>query len=166
MLKPDTIYNLHVSEGLKKLPDESIIYSIHTSYWWLLGYLAYLECDDNSFEIYKNGMALFLKRSENIPHFGTNMHLHMVQHVATIWVLEHNGFYNNDGSRAADELKMKVFYDAMRKWTSNNNISMFYFEAFNEPWKGGESGSESHFGLFTVEGRAKYVLWEEDLVLL
>ncbi|SUZ91958.1 uncharacterized protein METZ01_LOCUS44812 [marine metagenome] len=38
-------------------------------------------------------------------------------------------------------------------------MSCFHFEAFNEPWKGGKVGSESHFGLFTVDGKAKYALW-------
>ena len=41
-------------------------------------------------------------------------------------------------------------------------ITCFFFEAFNEPWKdaANEGGSENHFGLFTVDGKAKYVLWD------
>lgn len=48
----------------------------------------------------------------------------------------------------------------MRDWSAENNVSMFYFEAFDEPWKGGETGSESHFGIFTVDGQAKYAIWD------
>ena len=50
----------------------------------------------------------------------------------------------------------------MRVWTKAEGISCFYFEAFDEPWKGGENpgDSEKHFGLFTVEGKAKYALWD------
>lgn len=50
----------------------------------------------------------------------------------------------------------------MREWTDAKGISCFYFEAFNEPWKdaGNVSGSENHFGLFTVDGKAKYALWD------
>lgn len=51
----------------------------------------------------------------------------------------------------------------MREWTNKEKISCFYFEAFNEPWKdstGNLNGSENHFGLFTVDGKAKYTLWE------
>ena len=37
-----------------------------------------------------------------------------------------------------------------------------YFEAFDEPWKSeGTAGSEGHFGLITVDGQAKYMLWEQ-----
>ena len=46
---------------------------------------------------------------------------------------------------------------------TNHEISCFYFEAFDEPWKdptGNSNGSENHFGLFTVEGKAKYALWD------
>ena len=47
---------------------------------------------------------------------------------------------------------------------SNEKISCFYFEAFDEPWKDSSgnnpNGSENHFGLFTVDGKAKYALWE------
>ena len=46
--------------------------------------------------------------------------------------------------------------------TNANNISCFFFEAFNEPWKdgGNPGGSENHFGLFTVDGKAKYPIWD------
>ena len=43
-----------------------------------------------------------------------------------------------------------------------SSLLCFYFEAFNEPWKdaGNPNGSENHFGLFTVDGKAKYPLWD------
>lgn len=70
--------------------------------------------------------------------------------------------YGASGSLAADEYKQKLFYDHMREWTAGESISCFFFEAFDEPWKDSENklGSENHFGLFDVRGRAKYVLWE------
>ena len=42
------------------------------------------------------------------------------------------------------------------------SISCFYFSAFDEPWKDSSNpnGSENHFGLFTVDGKAKYAMWE------
>jgi len=51
----------------------------------------------------------------------------------------------------------------VREWTSKNKVKCFYFEAFDEPWKDGHNpkGSENFFGLFTVTGKAKYVLWDE-----
>ena len=48
-----------------------------------------------------------------------------------------------------------------RDWTDKAGISCFYFEAFDEPWKdaGNPNGSENYFGLFTVDGNAKYAVW-------
>jgi exo-beta-1,3-glucanase (GH17 family) len=79
----------------------------------------------------------------------------------TGWATTSNGFYGAEGSQAADEYKAKKYYDYMRKWSNENRVSCFYFEAFDEPWKDAENpmGSENHFGLFTVDGKAKYSLW-------
>ena len=62
------------------------------------------------------------------------------------------------GSRATDEYKSGMYYKLMREWTNEAGISCFYFEGFNEPWKDSKNpmGSENHFGLITVDGKAKY----------
>jgi len=41
-------------------------------------------------------------------------------------------------------------------------MSCFYFEAFDEIWKDEKNpgGSENHFGLFKLNGTAKYALWD------
>jgi exo-beta-1,3-glucanase (GH17 family) len=95
-------------------------------------------------------------------------HVHSIAPGKTIhigetgWSTVYNGFYGDDGSRATDEYKAALYYQLMREWTDANGISCFYFEAFNEPWKDGQNpeGSENHFGLFTVDGTAKYALWK------
>ncbi len=81
----------------------------------------------------------------------------------TGWASASNGFYGKDGSRATDEYKEAIYHNLIRDWTDKNNISCFYFEAFDEPWKdaGNPGGSENHFGLFTVDGQAKYALWNK-----
>lgn len=80
----------------------------------------------------------------------------------TGWASYSNGYYGPDGSHATDEYKEALYYRAIRNWSDLEGISCFYFEAFNEPWKdaGNSGGSENHFGLFTVDGQAKYALWE------
>lgn len=80
----------------------------------------------------------------------------------TGWSTVCNSLYGPNGSRAADEYKQKLYYDAMREWSGTAGLSCFFFEAFDEPWKDAlhPNGSENHFGLFTVDGRAKYVLWD------
>ena len=80
----------------------------------------------------------------------------------TGWATVSNGYYGPNGSKASDEYKEALYYNNMREWTNKEGISCFYFEAFDEPWKDAHNseGSENHFGLFTVDGKAKYVLWE------
>jgi exo-beta-1,3-glucanase (GH17 family) len=80
----------------------------------------------------------------------------------TGWATVSNGFYGPTGSKATDEYKEALYYNLMREWTNSAGISCFYFEAFNEPWKDAHNinGSENHFGLFTVDGQAKYALWD------
>lgn len=80
----------------------------------------------------------------------------------TGWATVSNGYYGPNGSKASDEYKQAIYYKNMRQWTNEKGISCFYFEAFDEPWKDAhnQKGSENHFGLFTVDGKAKYGLWE------
>jgi len=79
----------------------------------------------------------------------------------TGWATFSNGLYGNKGSKATDEYKEALFYRHMREWSSKAGVSCFYFEAFDEIWKDASNpeGSENHFGLFTVDGKAKYALW-------
>ena len=90
---------------------------------------------------------------------GENKPIHIGE---TGWATVSNGFYGVTGSKASDEYKEAKFYQLMREWTNANGISCFYFEAFDEPWKDAHNplGSENHFGLITVDGKAKYALWD------
>jgi exo-beta-1,3-glucanase (GH17 family) len=80
----------------------------------------------------------------------------------TGWATVSDGFYGKEGSRATDEYKQALYYRHMREWTDAAGISCFYFEAFNEQWKDAQNpiGSENHFGLFEISGKAKYALWD------
>ncbi len=80
----------------------------------------------------------------------------------TGWASYSNGHYGNEGSKATDEYKEALYYHKMREWTDKEGISCFYFEAFDEIWKDAKNpdGSENHFGLFTVDGQAKYAVWD------
>jgi exo-beta-1,3-glucanase (GH17 family) len=90
---------------------------------------------------------------------GVNKPIHIGE---TGWATYSNELYGNNDSKAVDEYKAGIFYHKMREWTTKQKIACFYFEAFDEPWKdaGNPSGSENHFGLFTVEGNAKYAVWD------
>lgn len=80
----------------------------------------------------------------------------------TGWASSADGFFGKEGSKAADEYKQAVYYKYMRDWSNNTGISCFFFEGFDEPWKAAHNplNEENHFGLFTVDGQAKYVLWD------
>ena len=95
-----------------------------------------------------------------VRRIGADKPLHIGE---TGWASSSDGFYGPEGSAACDEYKQAHYHAAVREWTDGAGISCFYFEAFDEPWKDARNpaGSENHFGLFTVDGEAKYVLWEE-----
>lgn len=80
----------------------------------------------------------------------------------TGWASVSNGHYGANGSRATDEYKQGLYHKHMREWTNKENISCFYFEAFDEQWKDGQNplGSENHFGLINLKSEAKYPLWD------
>ncbi|NNE32095.1 MAG: glycosyl hydrolase family 17 [Winogradskyella sp.] len=80
----------------------------------------------------------------------------------TGWATVSNGFYGKTGSRASDEYKSGRYYKLIRDWTNKENISCFYFEAFDEQWKDAENpgGSENHFGLINLNSQAKYAIWD------
>ena len=81
----------------------------------------------------------------------------------TGWASVANVNYGVAGSKAADEYKQKAFYDAMRAWSNKFGASLFFFQAFDEPWKGDANNagdSEKHFGLIDIDGNVKYVAWE------
>ena len=80
----------------------------------------------------------------------------------TGWATVSNGFYGDEGSRATDEFKMARYHELIREWSEENDVSVFYFEAFDEKWKdaANQLGSENHFGLINLQSEAKYVLWD------
>ncbi len=95
-----------------------------------------------------------------VESLGINKPIHIGE---TGWASFSSGHYGITGSKACDEYKEALYYQHMRDWTNEAGMACFYFEGFDEPWKGGENSgnSEKHFGLFKVDGKAKYALWDE-----
>jgi len=60
--------------------------------------------------------------------------------------------------RAGDEQKQKVYFNQLMTWAKENNVIVFFFEAFDEPWKG--EGTEGHWGLFSEGRKAKLAMQE------
>jgi exo-beta-1,3-glucanase (GH17 family) len=76
----------------------------------------------------------------------------------------------NAANYMADQLNQAAYYDGMMKWAFGENLddpgdgitrpaSMFYFSAFNEPWK----SADDHWGLWDENRDPRYVLTREGL---
>jgi len=105
-----------------------------------------------------------IKQYQAVKDYMTSLGVNKPIHIGeTGWSSFSSGQYGPDGAKACDEYKEALYYQHMRDWTNEAGMSCFYFEAFDEPWKGGENSgnSEKHFGLITVDGKAKYALWDE-----
>jgi len=66
------------------------------------------------------------------------------------------------GDRASEENQLRYFTEII-EWTEKLNVTTFWFEAFDEPWKGDPNNpndAEKHFGLFTADRKAKLVMQE------
>jgi exo-beta-1,3-glucanase (GH17 family) len=64
------------------------------------------------------------------------------------------------GDRAS-ESKQARYYEEMRAWAKATNTTIFFFEAFDEPWKGDPNdplGAEKHWGLYFVDRTPKLVM--------
>jgi exo-beta-1,3-glucanase (GH17 family) len=61
----------------------------------------------------------------------------------------------------ANEADQARYFAAMKAWAEETNTTVFFFEAFDEPWKGDENnplGAEKHWGLFFVDRTPKEVM--------
>ncbi len=66
------------------------------------------------------------------------------------------------GERASEEKQYRYFNEIM-SWAEEMNITTFFFEAFDEPWKGNPDnmlGAEKHWGMFNVDRTPKLVMQE------
>lgn len=64
----------------------------------------------------------------------------------------------------AHPVNQKMFFDDLTSWVSgaakdaDAPVAAFYFEAFDEPWKG--AWGDDSWGLFDVQRRPKFVIWD------
>ena len=57
----------------------------------------------------------------------------------------------------ATETYHKAYLNQMIDWSKKNKVTMFIFEAFDEPWKGGTDPmeAEKHWGIYKVDRKGK-----------
>ena len=69
-------------------------------------------------------------------------------------------FASEFGDRANEENQVR-YYRELEDWATENNMTIFFFEAFDEPWKGNPNdplGAEKHCGLFYVDRTPNLVM--------
>jgi exo-beta-1,3-glucanase (GH17 family) len=74
------------------------------------------------------------------------------------WATNSNGRGIDPGNSSED--LQDVYYGDLMRWTREEGILTFVFEAFDEPWKGSPDPlePEKHWGLFTVDRQPKKVM--------
>jgi len=61
----------------------------------------------------------------------------------------------------ASEANQARHYAELEAWAQASNVTVFFFEAFDEPWKGDSNnanGAEKHWGVFRVDRTAKLAM--------
>ena len=64
-------------------------------------------------------------------------------------------------SEQASEANQTRYYRELDEWANATNTTVFFFEAFDEPWKGNPNkpdGAEKHWGIFFVDRTPKQVV--------
>jgi len=105
-----------------------------------------------------------IKQYDSVVNYMKSINVNKPVHIGeTGWATKSNEHYGNEGSKATDEYKSALYYELIRDWSNKNNVSCFYFEAFDENWKDSKNpeGSENHFGLINLQSQAKFVLWKQ-----
>ena len=67
----------------------------------------------------------------------------------------------NEFGQRASQLNQKLYYNDLKKWAEQNNVTVFFFEAFDEPWKGNENipdAAEKNWGIYFEDRSPKLVL--------
>ena len=65
----------------------------------------------------------------------------------------------------ANEDKQLQYYNELMDWSAKMNITTFFFEAFDEDWKGNPDnmmGAEKHWGLYTVDRKPKKAMQQNE----
>jgi exo-beta-1,3-glucanase (GH17 family) len=134
------------------------------SFWNLDEELENIDKQDIIKQAMKRAVDYELNQFDSVKEYVHKIDPSKEVHIGeTGWSSVASDLYGYGGTEAADEYKLGLYYKMISDVCYSMSITCFYFSAFNEPWKDStnENGSENHFGLFTVDGKAKYPLWEQ-----
>ena len=123
-----------------------------THYWWRdFGQKLADEIDFIGIHIYPlwenkgidDGLAFTIEGIKNVVDALPNKKIAILE---AGWATTANEFGNR-----ASELNQSKYYDEFKDWAKKNNVTVFFFEAFDEPWKGNENIpdlTEKNWGIF------------------
>lgn len=80
-------------------------------------------------------------------------------------IITEAGWATNSNGRGihpehVNEENQKVYYEDLMQWSEKNKVLVFFFEAFDEKWKGSSHPlePEKHWGLFKADRKPKLVM--------
>jgi exo-beta-1,3-glucanase (GH17 family) len=80
-------------------------------------------------------------------------------------VITEAGWATNSNGRGihperVNEEAQKLYFEDLMQWTDKHNVLTYFFEAFDEPWKGSPDPNEpeKHWGLYKVDRSPKLVM--------
>jgi exo-beta-1,3-glucanase (GH17 family) len=80
-------------------------------------------------------------------------------------IITEAGWATNSNGRGIDPENVSqefqaTYYNNLMEWSEKEGIMTFFFEAFDEPWKGSPEAlePEKHWGIFTVDRKPKKVM--------
>ena len=166
----DDYHNDDLNELIKSVDFVSMhTYAFHDthynpSFWNLDAVPENLDKQDTIKQAMKRAVDYELNQFDSVKKYVHEIDPSKEVHIGeTGWSSVASDLYGYGGTEAADEYKLGLYYQMISDICYSMSLTCFYFSAFNEPWKDStnENGSENHFGLFTVEGKAKYPLWKQ-----
>jgi exo-beta-1,3-glucanase (GH17 family) len=133
-----------------------------THYWWR-DYGANLakELDFLGLHIYplwegegiETGMLFTIEGIEKVMHALPDAKIAILE---AGWATTANEF-----GKRSNEINQKLYYDALKEWAKDNNVTVFFFEAFDEPWKGNDdmpNAAEKNWGVYFENRTPKLIL--------
>ena len=133
-----------------------------THYWWRdFGAKLAKELDFLGVHIYplwegedlENAMSFTIKGVEDVMESLPESKISILE---AGWATVANEF----GDRAS-YTGQKEYYHALKEWADSNNVTVFFFEAFDEPWKGNDdepNAAEKNWGIYYEDRTPKLVL--------
>ena len=152
-----------IIESYGKLEPQLInLLLLQRHYWWRdYGENLVKELDFLGVHIYplwegegiENGMSFTIEGIENIIKVYPDKRIAILE---AGWASIADEF----GDRS-NELNQQVYYNQLKQWSEDNNVTVFFFEAFDEPWKGNDNSpnaAEKNWGVYYENRTPKLVL--------